>query len=120
MEWVIAALAMGCVFFTIQVVVDYYKHRSLLGPRIEELEQARAGLEQRLEQAKEELAQRRDRLDPLRAEIDALEQERTDIDRQLAAVRARRQADLPVRRRDAGGQPRQQQRGEASGGGEIA
>jgi len=102
MEWVIAALAVGCVFFIVQVVVDHYKYRSVIGPRMDELEAAQARLEQRLEQATAELEQQRSRMDPLRGEVDELEQQRVELERQLAEERARGPVDLPVRRRHEG------------------
>ena len=34
MEWVIALLAIGCIFFAIQVVVDFVKYKREIEPKI--------------------------------------------------------------------------------------
>ena len=99
MEWVIAALAMGCVFFTFQVVVDYLKHRSVIGPRMQQLAAERAELDKRLESAQSELQQRRGQLDPLRGEVEQLEQQRVDLERRIEQERMSQRTEPPVRRR---------------------
>lgn len=35
MEWVIAVLGVGCVFFAAQVVVDFITHKRAIEPRLE-------------------------------------------------------------------------------------
>ena len=55
MEWVIAVLAIGCLFFAFQSIMDYVKHKAVVGPRIQRLESTRADLERRIEVAKGQL-----------------------------------------------------------------
>jgi predicted nuclease with TOPRIM domain len=108
MEWVIAALAMGCAFFTFQVVVDYVKHRSVVGPRMQQLAEARAELERRLQAAQGELEQRRGELDPLHGEVAQLEQQAADLERSIESERVKQRPELPVRRRRNPGSPSDQ------------
>lgn len=92
MEWVIAALAVGCLFFALQVILDYVRYRSAIEPRIRQLEESREELKQRIEAARGELASRRDQLDPMREEIETLEREHQGIQRQIEAERSRQRS----------------------------
>jgi chromosome segregation ATPase len=104
MEWVIAALAMGCVFFTFQVVMDYVRYRSVIKPRMEQLEQTRAELKQRLAQAQGDVEERRGELDPLRTQVEEIEAERMDLERRLQDERSRPPA-APASGRRRDGKP---------------
>ena len=49
MEWVIAVLAIGCVFFAIQIVMDFVKYKAVVKPRIQRLESAKVELQARID-----------------------------------------------------------------------
>ena len=63
MEWVIALLAVGCVFFGAQVIVDYIKYKKVIEPRIDRMEKAKADLRSRIEEAEAELGHARAKSD---------------------------------------------------------
>ncbi|MEW6750818.1 MAG: hypothetical protein AB1505_07555 [Candidatus Latescibacterota bacterium] len=98
MEWVIAILAVGCLFLTFQMVADYARHRALIAPRIRQLEQEADALRARIEAARGELEERRGQLEPAKGEIERLEQEYRDLQGQLEAERARQRGGLLFRR----------------------
>lgn len=83
MEWVIALLAVGCVFFSAQVVVDYVRYRRAIEPRLDRADASRKDLQARLEAAEAELQATRSELDPARAEVEVLESEYTDLHEQV-------------------------------------
>ncbi len=89
MEWVIAIFAIGCLFFSFQVVMDYVKYKSLITPRIERLEATKEELSARIEALRLELGSRRDQLGPAREEIDRLEREYIDLKQQIQLERDR-------------------------------
>ena len=39
MEWVIAALGVGCVFFAAQVILDFVKYKRAIEPKLGRLEE---------------------------------------------------------------------------------
>ena len=88
MEWVVAALAVGCLFFAFQIVADYVKYKAVVEPRIRRLEEAGKALRSRIEAARAELDERRERLDPLKKEIEDLERQYLDIQQQIEKERA--------------------------------
>ena len=83
MEWVIALLAVGCVFFAAQVVIDYVRYRRAIEPRFDRADEAKQDLRQRIEVAEAELKTARAELDPARGEVEALEREYDDLHDQV-------------------------------------
>ncbi len=83
MEWVIALLAVGCVFFAAQVVVDYVRYRRAIEPRLARADEAKQDLRQRIAVAEAELAATRSELGPARAEVEALETEYNRLNREV-------------------------------------
>ena len=79
MEWVVALLAIGCVFFAIQVIVDFVKHKQAIEPKIERTRQVKEQLQARIADAEAELNDARSGLDPARAEVQELEREYNEI-----------------------------------------
>jgi peptidoglycan hydrolase CwlO-like protein len=102
MEWVIAALAAGCLFFVFQVVVDHLRYKAVIAPRIRQLEETKGELEGKIEAARGELNDRRDKLDPLKGEIEQLERQCRDLQRQIEAERVRLKPRLPLTGRGDG------------------
>jgi TolA-binding protein len=102
MEWVIAVLAVGCLFFAFQVVMDYIKYRAVVEPRLRQLEEAKEDLRARIAAAEQELGQRRDQLEPLKGEIDGLEQEFRELQRQIETEKAQQQGRSLLPRRGLG------------------
>ena len=96
MEWVIAILGIGCLFFAFQIVMDYLKYRAVVKPRVQRLEVAKEELRSRIEAAKAELGETRENLEPVRGEIDKLEQEYRDLQQQIVDERAKN-APRPIR-----------------------
>ena len=90
MEWVIAVLAIGCVCFTIQIVMDFVKYKAVVKPRIQRLESAKVELQARIDASKSELAESEEKLGPAKEEIERLEQECQDLQTQIGAERDRR------------------------------
>lgn len=89
MGWVIALLAIGCVFFAAQVVVDYIRYRRAIEPRLEQAEAAKHTLKERIEAAEAELDQTRADLEPAREEVARLEKEYADLHGQVKDETAR-------------------------------
>lgn len=83
MEWVIALLAVGCLFFAAQVVIDYVRYRRAIEPRIERADEARRELRERIEAAEAELAEARGELEPAHDEVEQLEREYVDLQGQV-------------------------------------
>ncbi|HJP29432.1 MAG TPA: hypothetical protein QGF95_02640 [Candidatus Latescibacteria bacterium] len=83
MEWVIALLAVGCVFFAAQVVVDYLRYRRAIEPRLDRADEAKQDLQQRLAAAEAELEATRAELDPARSEVESLGQEYDQLHEQV-------------------------------------
>ena len=96
MEWVIAILGIGCLFFAFQIVMDYLKYRAVVKPRIHRLEIAKEDLRSRIDAAKAELGESRENLEPIRGEIDKLEQEYQELQQQILDERAKG-APRPIR-----------------------
>ena len=96
MEWVIAALAVGCLFFAFQVIVDYIRYKAVIAPRIRQLEETKEELKGKLEAARGELDDKRGKLEPLKGEIERLEQEYRDLQRQIEAERGRQRSHPPL------------------------
>ena len=97
MEWVIALLAVGCLFFAAQVVVDYLRYRRAIEPRLERTEEARQDLRARLEAAEAELEETRAQLDPARQEVERLEREYDELHQQVKEESGRQgSANRPV------------------------
>ena len=92
MEWVIALLAVGCVFFAAQVVIDYVRYRRAIEPRFDRADEAKQDLRQRIEVAEAELKTTRAELDPARGEVEALEREYDDLHDQVKEESARQRS----------------------------
>ena len=92
MEWVIAALAVGCLFFAFQVIMDYVRYKGTVAPRIRLLKG-------KIEEARTDLDEKQGRLDPLKGEIGRLEREYLDLQGQIEEERAkqRNRSQLPGR-----------------------
>lgn len=90
MEWVIAVLAIGCVFFAFQIVMDYVKYKAVVNPRIERLESAKGELQIRIDASRSELAASEEKLGPAKEEIERLEQEYQDLQAEIKTERERR------------------------------
>jgi len=103
MEWVIAVLAIGCLFFAFQIIMDYIKHKAVAGPRILHLEATRADLEKRIEMTKGQLEEAQDQLGPAREEVEELEQAYLQLQEEIQAERAKSRRRTPLVDGDGGG-----------------
>lgn len=103
MEWVIALLAVGCLFFSAQVVVDYLRYRRAIEPRLERAEEERQELKGRLQEAEAELEATRRELEPARGEVERLEREYAQLHDQIKDESARQR---PGSRRSPGEEDR--------------
>jgi predicted nuclease with TOPRIM domain len=83
MEWVIALLGVGCVFFALQVVVDYVKYKRALEPKLEQMAAVKEDLKARIAASEAELEETRKNLEPSRAEVERLEREYQEIHEQI-------------------------------------
>jgi chromosome segregation ATPase len=83
MGWVIALLAVGCVFFAGQVVIDYLRYRRAIEPRLDRADEAKQDLRRRIGEAEAELKTARAELDPARGEVEALEREYEQLHEQV-------------------------------------
>ena len=89
MEWVVAALALGCLVFILHMVSDYFKSRQELEPKIRRLEEAREKLQGEIQNSKGALDEERGQLFPLREELTQLEQEARQMQQQAPAKKPR-------------------------------
>ena len=89
MEWVIAILGVGCLFFAFQIAMDYIKYRKAIKPKLQRLEVAKQELKAKIEAARAELGRDRGQLDPIKEEVGRLEAEYWDLERQIQEERAR-------------------------------
>lgn len=96
MEWVITILAIGCMFFAFQVVMDYVRHKAVVEPRIQRLESARANLEKKIEEARKDLEKAQSELGPTKEELDSLEQEYAELQEQIRDERAKTRRRSPL------------------------
>ena len=92
MEWVIALLAVGCVFFAAQVVIDYVRYRRAIEPRLDRADEAKQDLRRRIGEAEAELKTAR-----AEWEVEALEREYEQLHEQVkeAAAHQRPGSRLP-------------------------
>jgi predicted nucleic acid-binding Zn-ribbon protein len=93
MEWVIALLAVGCVFFGVQVIVDYVKYKRVIEPRIDRIEKTKADLRSRIEEAEAELGHARGEIGPAKDELQRLQREYQDIHEAVQDETARHRND---------------------------
>ena len=87
MEWVLAVLGIGCVFFAFQIVMDYIRYRKIIKPKIARLEAAKEELGAKIEAAKAGLSESQEQLDPMREEVGKLEREYLDLQEQIQEER---------------------------------
>ena len=83
MEWVLALLAVGCLFFAAQVVIDYYRYKRAIEPRLDRADELREELQGKIEHANEQLEQTRSTLEPAREEGAQLEREYSELQNQV-------------------------------------
>ena len=83
MEWVIALLGVGCVFFAAQVVVDFIKYRKAIEPKMARLEEAKTELRSKIATTEAELEKTRGELEPSKADVDRLEREYDEVQREV-------------------------------------
>ena len=93
MEWVIALLAVGCVFFGAQVIVDYVKYKRVIEPRIDRMEKTKADLHSRIEEAAAELGHARGEIGPAKEELQRLQREYQEIHEEVQEETVRHQND---------------------------
>ena len=96
MEWVLAVLGVGCVFFAFQVVVDYIRYRRVIQPKIARLEAAKEQLRAKIETTKAGLGESQGELDPIKDEVGKMEQEYLDLQQQIDDERSK-QRPRPIR-----------------------
>ena len=75
MEWVIALLAIGCLFLAFHIGMNYIKVQRLLGPRSRRLEATRKELDGKIEREQQGLEEDRHELQPLRDEVNQIDSE---------------------------------------------
>lgn len=92
MEWVIALLGVGCVYFSAQVVVDYIKYKRTLEPKLAQMAATRQNLEERIAASESELERAHGDLGPSRAEVERLEGEYRDVHEQVKDEIARQRS----------------------------
>ncbi len=95
MEWVIAVLGIGCVYFAVQGVADYVKYKLAVEPKIGRLGKIKEDLRERIASSETELAESRQALTPAKEEVERLASEYDDVHRQLSEEEAER--DSPSR-----------------------
>jgi septal ring factor EnvC (AmiA/AmiB activator) len=83
MEWVLSLLAVGCLFFAAQVVIDYYRYKRAIEPRLERADELREELQGKIEHANEQLEQTQSTLEPAREEVAQLEREYSELQDQV-------------------------------------
>jgi alkylation response protein AidB-like acyl-CoA dehydrogenase len=93
MEWVIALLAVGCVFFAAQVIVDYLRYRRAIEPRLDRADEAKQDLRERIAVAEAELAATRSELNPARREV--LETEYNELHERVKQETDRQRSGAP-------------------------
>ena len=96
MEWVLAVLCVGCVFFAFQVVVDYIRYRRVIQPKIARLEAAKVELRAKIDATRSGIGASQDQLDPIKDEVGQLEQEYLELQRQIDEERSK-QRPRPIR-----------------------
>jgi chromosome segregation ATPase len=96
MEWVIAILAIGCLFFAFQIIMDFVKHKAVVEPRIQRLEAARGELERKIEEARRELEKAQSELGPTKDELETLEREYISLQEQIRGERAKTRRRSPM------------------------
>ena len=102
MEWVLAILGVGCVFFAFQVVVDFIRYRRVIQPKIERLEALREELRVKIDATRAGLGETAGGLDPIKDEVGRLAQDY--LDRQPQVVQERTtERPRPIRFRSGGG-----------------
>jgi|TARA_B100001094_G_scaffold309986_1_gene344159 predicted nucleic acid-binding Zn-ribbon protein len=93
MEWVIAILSIGCIFFVFQITFRYLKHKSVVASRLSRLEESRNELEFRIEEAKDELSKSRSDLGPAKKAVESLEQEYQSLQEKIKYERENNRRD---------------------------
>mgnify|MGYP001263847414 CR=1 FL=1 len=83
MEWVIAVLSIGCLYFIFQIAFGYLRHKSIVTGRLEQLEESRNQIEEQIKEAKDELRKSRADLGPAKEAVVALESEYQSLQDQI-------------------------------------
>ena len=96
MEWVLAILGVGCVFFAFQVVVDFIRYRRVIQPKIARLEALREELRVKIDATRAGLGETAGELDPIKDEVGKLEQDYLDLQQRIAQERTKERP-RPVR-----------------------
>ena len=89
MEWVLAILGVGCVFFAFQVVVDFIRYRRVIQPKIERLEALREELRVKIDATRAGLGETAGELDQIKDEVGKLEQDYLDLQQQIEQERTK-------------------------------
>ena len=93
MEWVIALLAIGCLFFAFQIAMDYIKYNRTLRPKIQRLKQTKNELEGKIAETTTALNASRSQLPPIQKDVEALEREFHDLRQQTEQERQKPRSD---------------------------
>ncbi|MEE2659606.1 MAG: hypothetical protein VX733_13955 [Candidatus Latescibacterota bacterium] len=83
MDWVIALLAVGCIFFATQIAIDYFRYRKTIEPKIERAEALKEDLKGRIHEAEGELGRNREGLEPIKDEVARLERDYADLSEEV-------------------------------------
>ena len=92
MEWVVAILGVGCVFYAFQITMDYVRYRKMIKPKIQRLEVAKEELKAKIEGLKAGLDESQGQLEPIRQEVGKLEQEYLDLQQQIQQEREKQKS----------------------------
>ena len=79
MGWVIAVLIVACVFFVAQIMIDYIRAKSHLGPKVDQAEAERKLYESRAEEHRALIAESKQRTGQFEEEIIRLEEKETRL-----------------------------------------
>ncbi len=89
MEWVIALLAIGCIFFAIQVVVDFVKYKREIEPKIMRSQEMKEQLQTKIRATEADLAKAHSGLNPVREQVQELEKEHEEMNSQIESETAK-------------------------------
>ena len=96
MEWVIAVLGVGCIFFAFQVIIDYIQIQKVDRAQDTASGNGQGGTEGQIEASKAGLDETQVELSPIKEEVDKLEQEYLELQQQIQQERAK-QRPRPIR-----------------------
>ena len=83
MDWIFIVLTVGCVFFVLQMLLEYNRNAEQIGPQIQQIENMRSRHSEEIEKVERLMEEAESEGASLDAELQKLEKKHKDLDAAL-------------------------------------